>query len=116
MPADLVTSLAGLTLSRGAILVTGGLVLATGVLFGLYPALHSTRLDLVGMLKSSTGQASSRAERPVQLWLTEPAAFIASVTSAARAVLSHCDARGWWNRDTEELRRTLESGDEHQVR
>ena len=59
---------------------------------------------------------STRDERPVQLWLTEPAAFIASVTRGARAVLSHCDARGWWNRDTEELRRSLEAGDEHQVR
>jgi hypothetical protein len=38
------------------------------------------------------------------------------VTRGARAVLSHCDARGWWNRDTEELRRSLEAGDEHQVR
>jgi hypothetical protein len=58
----------------------------------------------------------SRTERPVQLWLTEPAAFLASVTASARTVLSYCDARGWWNRDTEELRRTLEAGDEHQVR
>jgi predicted permease len=34
---------------------------ATGLLFGMYPALNSTRPDLVTMLKSSTGQASSRA-------------------------------------------------------
>lgn len=33
-----------------------GVALATGVLFGLYPALHSTRPDLVSVLKSQAGQ------------------------------------------------------------
>ncbi len=61
MPPDLVSSLEGLTLSRGAILFAAVLAVGTGVLFGLYPALHSTRPDLVTMLKSTTGQASSRA-------------------------------------------------------
>ncbi len=32
------------------------LSLATGVVFGLYPALHSTRPDLVGVLKGHSGQ------------------------------------------------------------
>jgi predicted permease len=35
-----------------------GLSLATGVVFGLYPALHSTRPDLVGVLKGHSGQPS----------------------------------------------------------
>jgi predicted permease len=34
------------------------LSLATGVVFGLYPALHSTRPDLVGVLKGHAGQPS----------------------------------------------------------
>ncbi len=38
------------------------LALATGILFGLFPALHSTRLDLAAVLKGETGQPSgSRA-------------------------------------------------------
>ena len=35
-----------------------GLSLATGIVFGLYPALHSTRPDLVGVLKGHSGQPS----------------------------------------------------------
>jgi predicted permease len=37
---------------------TAILALGTGVLFGLYPALHSTRRDLVTIIKSNTGQPS----------------------------------------------------------
>jgi predicted permease len=40
------------------LLYTLGLSLATGVVFGLYPALHSTRPDLVGVLKGHSGQPS----------------------------------------------------------
>jgi hypothetical protein len=40
-------------------------------------------------------------------WRTDAGTFLASVTRAARAVLAHCDARGWWNDDTETLRRRL---------
>ena len=40
------------------ILLTAGLSLGTGILFGIYPALHATRLDLAGMLKTSLGQPS----------------------------------------------------------
>ena len=49
-----------LDLQPGTLLFAGGLALGTGLLFGMYPALHSTRPDLVTMLKSNTGQASSR--------------------------------------------------------
>lgn len=40
------------------VLLTAGLSLGTGLLFGIYPALHATRLDLAGMLKTSLGQPS----------------------------------------------------------
>jgi len=40
------------------ILVTAALSLGTGILFGMYPALHATRLDLAGMLKTTLGQPS----------------------------------------------------------
>jgi hypothetical protein len=41
-------------------------------------------------------------------WLTNRASFLRSLDQAARTVLAHCDARGWWNADTEALRRRLE--------
>jgi hypothetical protein len=43
-------------------------------------------------------------------WLTDRASFLRSLDQAARGVLAFCDARGWWNPDTEALRRRLESG------
>ncbi len=47
-----------LELSPTVLVFTGALSLGTGILFGLYPALHSTRPDLVTMLKANTGQPS----------------------------------------------------------
>ena len=47
-----------LELSPMALVFTGALSLGTGILFGLYPALHSTRPDLVTILKANSGQAS----------------------------------------------------------
>jgi predicted permease len=41
-----------------AILFAAGLTLGTGLLFGLFPALHSTRPDLVTALKGTAGQPS----------------------------------------------------------
>ena len=59
---SLLPSLAGdsleLALSPQVVLFSGALVLATGLLFGLYPALHATRPDLVTALKSGAGRAS----------------------------------------------------------
>jgi predicted permease len=49
-------------LQPSVFLFTGILALGTGVLFGLFPALHGTRPDLVTLIKSNTGQSSgSRA-------------------------------------------------------
>jgi len=47
-----------LSLSPTVIGFSGMLAVGTGILFGLYPALHSTRPDLVTALKSSAGQPS----------------------------------------------------------
>ncbi len=57
MPADTASDFT-LALSPSVMLFAGGLALGTGVLFGLYPALHSTRPDLVTALKGSSGQPS----------------------------------------------------------
>lgn len=43
-------------------------------------------------------------------WLTDQAVFLDSVYRAARSVLFICDTRGWWNEETETLRRRLEAG------
>ena len=57
LPPDVNQSLA-FELDSTALLFAAGLSIATGVLFGLFPALHSTRPDLVSTLKGTTGQPS----------------------------------------------------------
>jgi predicted permease len=57
MPPDVHRSLE-FRLDRTALLFAGLLSVGTGVLFGLFPALHSTRPDLVSTLKGNTGQPS----------------------------------------------------------
>ncbi len=44
--------------TRTCLLVAAGLSVATGLLFGLFPALHSTRPNLVTALKANAGQPS----------------------------------------------------------
>ena len=46
------------SISGTVILFAIGLTFATGLLFGLFPALHSTRPDLVSTLKNQAGQPS----------------------------------------------------------
>ena len=46
------------SISGAVILFAIGLTVATGLLFGLFPALHSTRPDLVSTLKNQAGQPS----------------------------------------------------------
>lgn len=48
-----------LQLSTQTILFAGLLSIGTGLAFGMYPALHSTRTDLATMLKSTLGQAGN---------------------------------------------------------
>ena len=47
-----------LEIDRTVALFAGALAIGTGLLFGLFPALHSTRPDLVSALKGQSGQAS----------------------------------------------------------
>jgi predicted permease len=47
-----------LAIETPVLLFAGGITLGTGLLFGLFPALHSTRPDLVAVLKGQTGQPS----------------------------------------------------------
>jgi len=46
-------------LDRTAVVFSAVITIATGLLFGLFPAVHSTRRDLIAALKGQTGQASS---------------------------------------------------------
>ena len=48
------------------------------------------------------------ADVPIQVWVTDSGSFIQGLHRAARATLAACDARGWWNADTEALRRFVE--------
>jgi predicted permease len=58
LPGD-VSSALSFTLDGNAIAVAGVLSIATGLLFGLFPALHSTRPDLVAALRSGSGKTSA---------------------------------------------------------
>jgi len=57
MPADAMRFMQ-FELRPSVLLFTFGLALATGVVFGLFPALHSTRPDLASVLKGGSGQPS----------------------------------------------------------
>ncbi|HKB10600.1 MAG TPA: ABC transporter permease [Vicinamibacterales bacterium] len=57
LPAE-ATNTVRLEVDPTAALFAGVLAIGTGVLFGLFPALHSTRPDLVSALKGQSGQAS----------------------------------------------------------
>jgi predicted permease len=46
------------TIDPGVVIFAGALSIGTGLLFGLFPALHSTRPDLVSTLKAQSGQPS----------------------------------------------------------
>lgn len=61
LPADAANTVS-LTLHPSAMAFAGLLAVGTGMLFGLYPALHSTRPDLMTVLKGGSGQpAGARA-------------------------------------------------------
>jgi predicted permease len=52
------TASVNLELQPAVFAFTGVVAVATGILFGLFPALHSTRPDLVTIIKGNTGQPS----------------------------------------------------------
>jgi predicted permease len=58
LPSDAVETL-NFELSLPVILFAGILSIGTGMLFGLFPALHSTRPDLVTTIRSAAGNLSS---------------------------------------------------------
>ncbi|HTI61994.1 MAG TPA: ABC transporter permease [Gemmatimonadaceae bacterium] len=58
LPAD-VSSTLSFSLSGAALAFAGMLSVATGLLFGLFPALHSTRPDLVSALRDGSGKTSA---------------------------------------------------------
>jgi len=61
LPPGAVTSLQ-FTLQPSVLLFAAGLAVATGVLFGMFPALHSTRPDLISVIRAGAGQiAGGRA-------------------------------------------------------
>jgi predicted permease len=50
------------SVSRAVILFSAGLSVVTGIVFGLFPALHSTRSDLISTIRAGAGQiAGGRA-------------------------------------------------------
>jgi predicted permease len=57
IPAEAARALT-LTLEPSTVLFAALLSIATGILFGLYPALHSTRRDLMTVLRGASGQPS----------------------------------------------------------
>src|SRR5262245_11186585 len=57
LPAEALDTVV-LRVDGGIMLFAGALALGTGILFGLFPALHSTRPDLIGALKGQSGQPS----------------------------------------------------------
>ena len=58
LPPEAIETLV-LEVSPQMVLFTAALSLGTGILFGMYPAVHSTRPDLAVMLKTTLGQPSS---------------------------------------------------------
>jgi len=58
LPGDIVSTLQ-FSIGGAAIVFAGALSMATGLLFGLVPALHSTRPDLVTTLRDNSGKTSS---------------------------------------------------------
>ncbi len=57
LPADAAQILV-LTISPGVLAFAGLLSIGTGILFGLFPALHTTRPDLMTVIKAGSGQPS----------------------------------------------------------
>src|SRR5258708_36989478 len=59
-----------LTIDPIVLLFAAVLAIGTGVLFGLFPALHSTRPDLISSLQGQSGQPSgARSASPFRPWL-----------------------------------------------
>ena len=53
----------------------------------------------------------SNASNAAAEWATTQGEFVESAIGAARSILGHCDARGWWDADTDRLRTALTAAD-----
>jgi len=67
LPSD-ATRTMSFTIEPSIVLFAAGLSLATGVVFGLFPALHSTRPDLASTLKGISGQPSGTRGAQMFRW------------------------------------------------
>lgn len=82
------------SLDRMVMLYAAGLTLATGLLFGLFPALHSTSPDLVSTLKEQAGQkGGSRGASRFRTTL----ATVQMALSMALLVAAGLFTRSLWN-------------------
>jgi putative ABC transport system permease protein len=59
LPASSLQPVAVVRLDALVLLFTGGIIIVTGVLFGIAPALHAARTDLAGSLKEGGRSATS---------------------------------------------------------
>ena len=55
-------------------------------------------------------ERTTGSSNPGPTWLTDRVSLLRSLDQAARGALAFCDSRGWWNADTESLRRRMEAG------
>lgn len=79
------------SLDPGVLIFALGVSLVTGVLFGLYPALHSTRPDLLSVLKNQAGQpggARAAARFRAALATTQVALSMALLVAAGLFIKS----------------------------
>ena len=63
LPAEAATTMSARRSTRACCCLPAALTIGTGLLFGLFPALHSTRPDLVSTLKGQAGQPSGARRR-----------------------------------------------------
>src|SRR5215208_4607767 len=78
-------------LSMPVVLFAAGLSIGTGILFGMFPALHSTRPDLISTLRGNTGQPSgarAAARFRTSLVTAQIALAMALLTSAGLFIKS----------------------------
>ena len=90
MPADASSTLK-LELQPSVMLFAGGMAIATGLLFGIFPALHSTRPDLITTLRATAGQPSgarAAARFRTSLVTTQIALSMALLVSAGLFIKS----------------------------
>ncbi len=86
MPPE-ITSTVDLVMEPSVFLAAAVLSIATGILFGLYPAIHSTRPDLASTLKGSSGQPAGAKAAARFRWTLATSQIALSMTLLATAGL-----------------------------